>query len=298
MKSKVKTLFPSIVYALGLSSLTMTTSAFAEKAPNPQDRFANVTITSTQLTSTAYMFSGAGGNIGVSAGKDGILIIDDQFAPLASKIEQALTAIKPEQPKYIINTHYHGDHTGGNQHFGDHGTIMAHHNVLKRLKSNSKTPDSALPVITYDEGIAIHFNDVTLKVIHMGAGHTDGDSIILWNDLTVLHMGDLFFKDRFPYIDLKAGGSVLGYRDSVVNALELITDETKVIPGHGGLANKQDLLRFKQMLDASIEWMQEQKANKTSLESMKTKGLPSQWENWSWQFISQDKWIETLYHGI
>ncbi len=285
------------VLRLALSVITLVFVSTISVSAN-DDRFAKVTINAIKLTDTSFMLTGAGGNIGVSAGNDGIVIIDDQFAPLADKIALALKQINPQPAKYIINTHYHGDHTGGNQHFAEHGTIMAHHNVLKRLSSNSDTPKSALPVITYDNGIKIHFNGNTLKVIHLGPGHTDGDSIILWDDLSVLHMGDLFFKDRFPYIDLNAGGSVLGYQQSVAKALTLISDNTKVIPGHGDLANKQDLIRFKQMLDETINWAQTLKSQGKSLEQMKAIGLPAQWQGWGWRFISQDKWIETLYRGL
>lgn len=262
------------------------------------DRFANVEIKAQKLTETTYMFAGAGGNIGVSAGEDGILIIDDQFAPLANKIEAALADIQPGMPKFIINTHYHGDHTGSNAHFGKHGTIMAHHNVLKRLSNNEKSTASALPVITYEQGISVHFNQDTLQIIHMGPGHTDGDSIVLWKQTPLVHMGDLFFKDRFPYIDLKGGGSVTGYRDNVAKALAMMSAQTQIIPGHGSLANKQDLQRFKAMLDESIEWMQSIQKQGISLEQAKQQGVPTKWKDWSWRFISEDRWIETLYQGL
>lgn len=262
------------------------------------DRFANVEIKAQKLTETTYMFAGAGGNIGVSAGEDGILIIDDQFAPLANKIEAALADIQPGMPKFIINTHYHGDHTGSNAHFGKHGTIMAHHNVLKRLSNNEKSTASALPVITYEQGISVHFNQDTLQIIHMGPGHTDGDSIVLWKKTPLVHMGDLFFKDRFPYIDLKGGGSVTGYRDNVAKALAMMSAQTQIIPGHGSLANKQDLQRFKAMLDESIEWMQSIQKQGISLEQAKQQGVPTKWKDWSWRFISEDRWIETLYQGL
>ncbi|MCE9687786.1 MBL fold metallo-hydrolase [Shewanella sp. AS16] len=262
------------------------------------DNFAKVEIKATQLTDTSYMFIGAGGNIGVSAGKDGILIIDDQFAPLADKIGRALAKIQPGAPRYVINTHYHGDHTGGNGHFGQQATIMAHHNVLKRLAADNKLPASALPVITYDQHISVHFNGDTLQVMYLGPGHTDGDSIVLWDDKSLVHMGDLFFKDRFPYIDLDAGGSVGGYRDNVAQVLTLLNDTTQVIPGHGGLATKADLQRFKLMLDESIAWMQQQLQAGQSLTQIKAQGIPAPWKDWGWQFVSEERWIETLYQGL
>ncbi|MCW3173666.1 MBL fold metallo-hydrolase [Shewanella subflava] len=262
------------------------------------DKFKDVKITSTQLTGSTYMFVGSGGNIGVSAGSDGLLIIDDQFAPLADKITASLNNIQPGTPKYIVNTHYHGDHTGGNAHFGQKGTIVAHHNVLKRLSSDSNTPSSALPVITFSDHISIHFNQDTLDVFHLGPGHTDGDSVVRWEKANVIHMGDLFFKDRFPYIDLNGGGSVVGYRDNVASVIAKIDKNTQIIPGHGDLANKDDLLKFKHMLDDSINWMRAKKAHGHSLEDIKKMGVPEEYKTWSWAFINQDKWIETLYQGL
>lgn len=275
-----------------LASMTLTGQSFAD------DKFKDVTITSKQLTDTTFMFTGSGGNIGVSAGTDGILIIDDQFAPLAEKITASLNNIQPGVPKYIVNTHYHGDHTGGNAHFGEKGTILAHHNVLKRLASDSNTPKSALPVITYTDSISIHFNQDTLDVIHLGPGHTDGDSVVHWQNANVIHMGDLYFKDRFPYIDLDGGGSVLGYRDNVAIILDIIDDKTQIIPGHGDLANKTELLKFKHMLDDSINWMKSEKTQGKTLAQMKKMGVPEEYKQWSWAFINGDKWIETLYKGL
>ncbi|RYV01818.1 MBL fold metallo-hydrolase [Shewanella sp. OPT22] len=280
------------------STIALLTFSLFSLSSQANSRFDDVTISSQQLSESAYMFTGAGGNIGVSAGEDGILIIDDQFAPLADKIETELAKIKQGSPKYIINTHYHGDHVGGNAHFGEHGTIMAHHNVLKRLKSNKDIDAKALPVITYDNGISIHFNGDTLKVVHLKPGHTDGDSVVVWDDLSVVHMGDLFFKDHFPYVDLKGGGSVKGYRDNVAHVLNIITDKTKVIPGHGALATKKDLMKFKLMMDESIHWMEQQIAEKRTVAEIKKSGLPSKLKPWSWRFITEDKWINTLYEDL
>ncbi|WP_180961228.1 MBL fold metallo-hydrolase [Shewanella sp. GutDb-MelDb] len=290
------TMLPKIIKSSLLSctlfALTLGNLASAD------DRFKDVEIKPIKLSETTYMFVGSGGNIGVSAGTDGILIIDDQFAPLADKISAALNQIQAGAPKFIINTHYHGDHTGANAHFGKNGTIMAHHNVLKRLASDSKTTADALPVITFEQGITVHFNGDALKVRHMGPGHTDGDSVVIWSNDNIVHMGDLFFKDKFPYIDLNAGGSVEGYRDNVAAVLRDLDAQTKVIPGHGALANKSDLTRFKHMLDVSINWMKDQKASGLTLDQLKATGMPEKWKDWSWKFISEEQWIETLYQGL
>jgi len=277
--------------ALALLALTQT-AAMAD------DKFNDVTIKSKKLDNNTYMFIGAGGNIGVSAGSDGILIIDDQYAPLADKITAALNQIQPGAPKYIVNTHYHADHTGGNAHFGEQGTILAHHNVLKRLQAQNKIASSALPVITYGDNISIHFNQDTLEIIHLGPGHTDGDSVVIWQKANIIHMGDLYFKDRFPYIDLDAGGSVTGYRENVSLILDRLDNKTKVIPGHGDLADKNALFKFKHMLDDSINWMRGEIELGHDLASIKKQGVPEKYADWSWEFISADKWIETLYQDL
>ncbi len=281
-----------LLLSLSLSYLLTASTAASD------DRFNHVEIMPEQLTPTSYMFAGAGGNIGVSAGNDGILIIDNQFAPLADKIAAALSKIQAGKPKYVVNTHYHGDHTGGNNLFGISGVILAHHNVLSRLSNNKSYTPAGLPSITYHEGINIHFNGDNLQLLHMGPGHTDGDSVVLWQDKSVVHMGDLFFKDTFPYIDLKAGGSVKGYRNNVAAMIRKIDDKTKVIPGHGSLANKDDLIRFKHMLDDSINWMKNKLSSGMTLKEIQTEGMPVEFASWEWSFISEEKWIDTLYNGL
>ncbi|MCC4832403.1 MBL fold metallo-hydrolase [Shewanella sp. 10N.7] len=276
--------------------LALSITSFSTVADD--DRFKDVTITSQKLTENAYMFTGSGGNIGVSAGTDGILIIDDQFAPLADKISATLNEIQAGKPKYVINTHYHGDHTGGNAHFGEQGIIFAHHNVLKRLSAKEGTPKAALPVVTYSKDVSIRFNDDTLTLKHMGPGHTDGDSVVFWENDNLVHMGDLFFKDRFPYVDLNGGGSVIGYRDNVAKALTMMDKQTQVIPGHGELANKNDLMKFKHMLDDSINWMKKKLTQGKTLEQIQAEGVPPKWKDWSWNFITEEKWINTLYQDL
>jgi cyclase len=283
-------------HIIGLSALALL--ALTQTAAMADDKFNDVTIKSKKLDNNTYMFIGAGGNIGVSAGSDGILIIDDQYAPLADKITAALNQIQPGAPKYIVNTHYHADHTGGNAHFGEQGTILAHHNVLKRLQAQNKIASSALPVITYGDNISIHFNQDTLEIIHLGPGHTDGDSVVIWQKANIIHMGDLYFKDRFPYIDLDAGGSVTGYRENVSLILDRLDNKTKVIPGHGDLADKNALFKFKHMLDDSINWMRGEIELVHDLASIKKQGVPEKYADWSWEFISADKWIETLYQDL
>lgn len=215
---------------------------------NAQGRFDKVTIETTKLTDNTYMLVGAGGNIGVSVGADGVLIIDDQFAPLSDKIISALKKLSDQPVKIVVNTHHHGDHTGGNENFGNLGaTIMAHDNVKKRLKD--KSPAAALPVITFNDKLTVQMNGEAVMVIHVDNAHTDGDALLYFTESNVLHTGDTYFNGRYPYIDLNSGGSVDGYINAVKTGLMLINDETKIIPGHGELSNKTEYETFLKMLE-------------------------------------------------
>jgi glyoxylase-like metal-dependent hydrolase (beta-lactamase superfamily II) len=262
-----------------------------------QDRFADVEVKATEVRGAVHMLTGMGGNIGVSAGEDGVLIIDDQFAPLAEKIASALGELGSDKPKYVINTHYHGDHTGSNAFFHSHkgATIFAHENVRVRLASDEKVKPEALPTVTYDDGIKIYFNGETVHVMHLPVGHTDGDSVVWFEQPDVLHTGDLFFNGMFPYIDQGAGGNVEGYMESVQHLLNKIDDDTVVIPGHGKLSNKKEYITFLNMISETFSYVKSLKQDGKSLEEVKAMGLDDKWADWSWNFISEEKWITTLY---
>jgi glyoxylase-like metal-dependent hydrolase (beta-lactamase superfamily II) len=264
---------------------------------NAQDRFADVEVKATAIKGSVHMLTGAGGNIGVSAGEDGVLIIDDQFAPLAEKIAAQLGELGSDKPKYVINTHYHGDHTGSNAFFHSHkgATILAHENVRVRLANDEKIKPEALPTITYEDGIKIYFNGETLHVLHLAVGHTDGDSVVWFEQPNVMHTGDLFFNGRFPYIDQGAGGNVEGYMDSVKQLLAKIDDETVIIPGHGDISNKQEYSAFLAMISETFSYVKALKQDGKTLDEVKSMGLDDKWADWSWNFINEEKWITTLY---
>ena len=264
---------------------------------NAQDRFADVEVKATAIKGSVHMLTGAGGNIGVSAGEDGVLIIDDQFAPLAEKIAAQLGELGSDKPKYVINTHYHGDHTGSNAFFHSHkgATILAHENVRVRLANDEKIKPEALPTITYEDGIKIYFNGETLHVMHLAVGHTDGDSVVWFEQPNVMHTGDLFFNGRFPYIDQGAGGNVEGYMDSVKQLLAKIDDETVIIPGHGDISNKQEYSAFLAMISETFSYVKALKQDGKTLDEVKAMGLDDKWADWSWNFINEEKWINTLY---
>lgn len=263
------------------------------------DKYANVEISATPIKGSVYMLQGAGGNIGVSAGDDGVLIIDDQFAPLAEKIASALGELGSNSPKYVINTHFHGDHTGSNAFFHEHksATILAHENVRVRLASGEAPNRAALPVITYDTGIKIHFNNDTLHVFHLPSGHTDGDSVIWFEQSNVLHTGDLFFNGLFPFIDLTSGGTVEGYIAAVEHLLAKINDDTVIIPGHGPKGTKADYQRFLSMINETYWAVNAAKANGMTEQQIIDEGLAKKWKKWNWAFINEEKWIKTLYQG-
>jgi glyoxylase-like metal-dependent hydrolase (beta-lactamase superfamily II) len=268
-------------------------------ATNAADPFAQTKISSQHLSGSVHMLTGAGGNIGVSAGEEGILIIDDQFEPLAEKIAAAIGDIALTPMRYVINTHYHGDHTGSNAWFREvkDTTIFAHENVRKRLANVDGHKHSSLPVVTYENGITFHFNGETIKVMHLPAGHTDSDSVVWFKEANVLHAADLFFESRFPYIDLNGGGTVAGYLQNMQSLIDMITDETMVIPGHGKLSNKSGYLKSLNMIKQTAAHVASQKALGKSVENIIQDGLDEKWKTWSWEFINEEKWIKTLYQG-
>ena len=271
-----------------------------------QQDFSNVEITKITVAGTVTMLQGAGGNIGVSAGEDGILIIDDQFAPLADKIKAALASLDSGELKFVLNTHFHGDHTGGNAVFGLEALIIAHANVRQRLstpqtvRGNSvpAQPESAWPVITFNDEMTIHFNGEDVMLFHAAAGHTDTDSLIYFSQSNVLHMGDHFFAGRFPFVDIGSGGTAQGMEQNVATALAEIPDDVKIIPGHGPLSTKADMKLYHDMLVDCIATVQKGIDGGKSLEDIQAAGLSSQWDGWGGGFINQERWITNIHQSL
>ena len=268
-----------------------------------QRNFSDVEMKSTHVAGNVYMLEGAGGNIGVSVGEDGILIVDDQFAPLADKIRAALKELGDGKLKFILNTHWHGDHTGGNPEFGPEAPIIAHTNVRKRLMQEHKRGDriippmkkEGLPVITFDHSLSVHFNGEEIKAIHSPHAHTDGDLIIYFTKSNVVHMGDIYFSGRFPFIDRASGGTVQGVIDAVEQVLRTIPEDARIIPGHGPLSTKKDLENYRTMLRETWDFVKKQKSQGKTLEAVQQMGLPEKWSSWNWRFISTERWIEILW---
>ena len=264
---------------------------------NAQGNFDKVEVSVTHVNGNIYMLQGSGGNIGVSAGPDGLLMIDDEFAPLADKIQAALKSIDPGNLKFLINTHFHGDHTGSNAHFGRQAPIIAQTNVRKHLK-RTPTTQFALPVLTFDDAMSVHFNGEEIKLHHVPHGHTDSDTIITFTTSNVVHMGDQFFNGLYPNIDLGGGGDVRGYIENVEEAIATINSDAKIIPGHGPLGNLKDLKEFDRMLTATSKFMEQQIAAGKTLDQAKAEGLPKEWASWNTPPIREAAYVTILYNGL
>ncbi|MBI2947234.1 MAG: MBL fold metallo-hydrolase [Verrucomicrobia bacterium] len=271
--------------------------ALAASVRGQQD-FSKVEIKATHVAKNIYMLEGAGGNIGVSVGPEGILIVDDQFAPLAQKIEAALKQLNPGKLKFVLNTHYHGDHTGGNAHFGREAHIIAHTNVRKRLRKGPSESQPGLPIITFDDSLSVHFNNDEIKVLHVGPGHTDSDSIIHFTGANVVHMGDSFFSGRFPNIDLAGGGDVRGFIRNVEEAMKKIPADAKIIPGHGPLSTLKEMQEFHAMLVETSGIVEKAIAAGKTLDQIKAEGLPDKWKSWAAPMINTSRWLEILHRGL
>ena len=257
----------------------------------PDDRFASVEIKATHVAGAVHMLEGTGGNIGVSVGPDGVLIVDDQFAPLAGRISAAIESLGGGAPAYVLNTHYHGDHTGGNPIFGATGVVVAHENVRVRLVAGDMAP-AGLPVVTFDDRIRLYFNGDRIDVIHLPRGHTDGDSVVWFRNAGVIHMGDHLFHGRFPYVDVPSGGSVDGFLANLETVLEMIPADTRVIPGHGPLAGVDALKESISVIRESQAMVREAVVNGT-IDALERDGF-GRWEEWGSGFISTERWISIV----
>jgi len=241
----------SIAAALSLSA--------AVALPATAQNYDKVEIKTEKLSSTTYVLFGAGGNIGLSVGDDAVFVIDDQFAPLTPKISAAIKALTDKPVKFLMNTHWHGDHTGGNENFSKQGVlIVAHENVRKRLSSDQfieymrakvdAQPKGALPVVTFAQDVTFYLNGDEIKAFHVPNAHTDGDSIIHFKNSNVIHMGDTYFNGFYPFIDLSSGGTAEGVVAAADRVLAIADDKTRIIPGHGPVSNKVELKVYRDMV--------------------------------------------------
>ena len=266
-----------------------------------------VTIKTTDLGSGVFMLKGQGGNIGVFAGEDGVFMIDDQFAPLSDKIKAAVAEISDQPVKYLINTHWHGDHTGGNENFANSGSvIVAHKNVRERMSTKQlmkafdrevpASPSAALPVITFTDQVNFHLNGDELNVIHVPYAHTDGDAIIHFKKANIVHMGDTLFNGSYPFIDTGSGGSIQGFLSNLENVIAMSNEQTQIIPGHGAMSNKAELTIYHAMLSDIFQNYKKLKAQGKTLEEMTEIGISKKYdEKFGQGFIKPDVLLKLIH---
>ena len=295
----------------GIRSLLIAAlAASAGVASAQQQDFSKVAIKVTKVSGNVYMLEGAGGNIAASVGDDGIAIVDDQFAPLADKIRAALKGITDKPLRFIINTHYHFDHTGGNAPLHD-ATIIAHDNVRKRLAASNvlgnggsmkmeqpANPREALPVITFAHDVTLHVNGEDIRALHAPHGHTDGDSIVFFPKSNVVHFGDDFVRYGFPFVDINGGGSTQGMIAGLENAMTQLPADVKVIPGHGALATLEDVRSFVTLLKETRAAVEKAVKGGKTLEQLQQEKVLAPWQKHSGPFVSTDLFIETLYNEL
>jgi cyclase len=294
---------------LGIAGYALLLIAAAVVAQD-QD-FSKVQIKVTKVAGNVYMLEGAGGNIGASVGDDGIVIVDDQYAPLAEKIQAALKGVTDKPVRFVINTHYHGDHTGGNAIFQKQAPVIAHDNVRKRLEGGTTSgnlgsiqrerppqPKEALPILTFDHDMTVHLNGEDIRALHFPSGHTDGDSIIFFPQSNVVHMGDDFVRYGFPFIDLGSGGSVDGIIAAMEEVVPKLPADVKVIPGHGAVSNLDDVRDYVKMLKETRAAVEKGVQAGKTLDQLKQAKVLEPWKKWSGDFISSDVFVETLYNDL
>jgi cyclase len=288
--------------ALLASSAVAATAALAQPQVDP----AKVEIKATKITDTTYMLTGAGGNLGLSVGEDAVFLIDDQFAPLTPKITAAVAKITDKPVKFVLNTHWHYDHTGGNENFGRAGAIIvAHENVRKRMGSEQlieffnqpikASPKVALPVVTFDSSVSFHINGEEVRGIHVPRAHTDGDTIVHFLGSDVIHMGDVYFNGYYPFIDGSGGGTPEGVVAACDKVLAIATEKTRIIPGHGPLSNRAELKSYRDMVETISARVRKMVADGRKLEEITASKVTAEFdEKWGKGFIPPAKFAEML----
>ncbi|WP_149304014.1 MBL fold metallo-hydrolase [Pareuzebyella sediminis] len=264
-----------------------------------QRDFSDVEITSEKLTDNTYVLFGSGGNIGLAIGEDAAYLIDDQFGPLTSKIVAHVKTLTDKPVRFVLNTHMHGDHTGGNENLAKAGAlVIAHDNVRKRmLAADEPNPAEALPVVTFNDKMTLYLgNGNSVHALHVDPAHTDGDTYYYFPEDNVIHMGDNFFSGRYPYIDLNSGGDIDGLISNVTMAMGIVDDATKIIPGHGAVASKEDLESYKNILVTLRERVKKARNEGNSLEETQKLALSKEWDETHGQgFINADRIVEFIY---
>ncbi len=293
----------TFVLAIALGAVTVPVAAQGRD-------FENVEIETVRVAPGVYMLIGAGGNIGLSVGEDGVFMIDDQFAPLTDRILAAERKVTDQPVRFVINTHWHGDHTGGNENLDRAGAIIiAHENVRRRLSTDQfmkefnrsvpARPEEALPVVTFTDTLTFYWNGDELHVFHVEDAHTDGDAIIHFRRANVVHMGDTFFSGMYPFIDVSADGSIDGVIEAADRVLAFANERTRIIPGHGPLSGVSELRDYRDMLatvrDRIRPMVAAGKSRREVVESKPTRDFD---EAWGGGFMKPDRWVGVVYDGM
>mgnify|MGYP003670760786 FL=1 len=249
----------------------------------------------------------SGGNVAVLPGPDGLLIVDDKLENFSEKLAAALKPFGDGGPKFVLNTHWHFDHTGGNKRFAD-AVIIAHDNVRKHMAVDQElkalkmtipaSPPEALPDVTYNDRLTVHFNGEEIQLLHLPGGHTDGDTVVYFKTSNVLHLGDLFFNGMFPFVDIAHGGSALALARNIRDITGRFPADAKIIPGHGPLATMADLEAYLDMLTSTSMFVQSAVMEGKDLKAIQAAGLPDRWKKWQWPFISEAIWIDLIHQSL
>ena len=271
-----------------------------------QQDFSKVEIKATHVAGSVWMLQGSGGNIGVSTGEDGIVMVDDQFAPLVPKIKAALAKISQKPVRFLLNTHWHFDHVGGNAAMAETATILAHENVRKRMQAGAEVfgrkiepaEPRALPILTYQRDVTIWLNGEPMRALHVPPGHTDGDTIVFFTKSNVVHMGDDFFATGFPFVDLDSGGSVRGLIGALDEVIPQIPPDAKVIPGHGGLQTVPDLKKYRNRLDEIVALVDRGLKSGKTVEQLQKEKILAPYEDWNSGFVKADQFIATVARDL
>jgi glyoxylase-like metal-dependent hydrolase (beta-lactamase superfamily II) len=279
-------------------------------APLAGQNFDTVTVRVVPITPGVAMLVGAGGNLAVAWGTDATFVVDDQYAPLTEKIRAAIATLTPNPARFVLNTHWHGDHTGGNENLGKAGAlIVAHDNVRVRMSSeqfnktfNRSTPASpkgALPVVTFTDAVTFHLNGDEIQAFHVAPAHTDGDAVVWFKRANVVHMGDLYFNGRYPFIDVDSGGDIEGVIGAANRVIAAIDDNTRVIPGHGTLSNKAELTQYRDVLVASRDRVKKLIAEGKNLEQITAARPLAEFDStWGTGFINPQVFLRLLYTSL
>ena len=277
-----------------------------EASSRAQTEFDQIQVRAERVAGNVHVLYGGGGNIGVSIGRDGILLVDDQYAPLVPKIRAALRSFAGDRPvRFVLNTHWHGDHTGGNEIFGESAPIIAQENVRKRLitggvLSNGRrfepAPEGALPIITFDRTLSVHVNGEEIRGLHLERGHTDGDVVVYFTRSNVVHMGDQFVAGGFlPFVDFNSGGDLDGLIANIDHVIGTVPDDVRVIPGHGSVAGKPDLIAYSKMLKDTRVALRRAKSSKASFDALLRDPV---FQKYGWPEEEKRDFLGRLYRGL